>query len=60
MSQGEGEGVSLAPHFEADCASLDALHLRRTLTSVADDRQYPRQEPYAVVPHVRICAGGGE
>lgn len=20
----------------------------------------PRQEPYAVVPHVRICAGGGE
>ena len=23
------------------------------------DRQHPRQEPYAVVPHVRICAGGG-
>lgn len=21
-------------------------------------RQHPRQEPYAVVPHVRICAGG--
>ena len=21
-------------------------------------RHYPRQEPYAVVPHVRICAGG--
>lgn len=20
---------------------------------------YPRQEPYAVVPHVRICARGG-
>ena len=22
------------------------------------DVKYPRQEPYAVVPHVRICAGG--
>jgi len=22
--------------------------------------QHPRQEPYAVVPHVRICAGGGQ
>ena len=22
-------------------------------------RDHPRQEPYAVVPHVRICAGGG-
>ncbi len=21
---------------------------------------YLRQEPYAVVPHVRICAGGGQ
>ena len=21
-------------------------------------RQHPRQEPYAVMPHVRICAGG--
>jgi len=21
-------------------------------------RQYPRQEPYAVVPHVRVCTGG--
>ena len=30
------------------------------VTSVAVDRQDPRQEPYAVVPHVRICAGGGE
>ena len=40
--------------------SLDAPHLRRPLTSAAADRQYPRQEPYAVVPHVRICAGGGE
>ena len=20
---------------------------------------YPREEPYEVVPHVRICAGGG-
>jgi hypothetical protein len=23
-------------------------------------RYYPRQEPYAVVPHVRVCAGGCE
>ena len=23
-------------------------------------RHDSRQEPYAVVPHVRICAGGGE
>jgi hypothetical protein len=21
-------------------------------------RRYPRQEPYAVIPHVRICTGG--
>jgi hypothetical protein len=37
-----------------------ATHPRRSLTSVAADRQHLRQEPYAVVPHVRICAGGGE
>ena len=59
-AQGEAEGVSLAPHFEAEIASFDAPHLRRPLTLVAVDRHYPRQEPYAVVPHVRICAGGGE
>ena len=23
-------------------------------------RHFPREEPYAVVPHVRICAGGGQ
>ncbi|MCM2376855.1 hypothetical protein [Pseudomonas marginalis] len=22
-------------------------------------QRVPRQEPYAVIPHVRICAGGG-
>jgi hypothetical protein len=37
-------------HLAHDCRS----HLW------AADRQYLRQEPYAVAPHVRICAGGGE
>ena len=23
-------------------------------------RQYPREEPYAAIPHVRICAGGDQ
>jgi hypothetical protein len=30
------------------------------LTPTRASRHDSRQEPYAVVPHVRICAGGGE
>src|SRR5450631_3686990 len=29
-------------------------------TRISASRHDSRQEPYAVVPHVRICAGGGE
>jgi len=29
-----------------------------TRTRTASDRHDPRQEPYAVAPHVRICGGG--
>ena len=31
-----------------------------TRTRASASRHDSRQEPYAVVPHVRICAGGGE
>lgn len=32
----------------------------RVGTRTSASRHDSRQEPYAVVPHVRICAGGGE
>ena len=30
------------------------------VSDVQVGRHHPRYEPYAVVPHVRICAGGGQ
>ena len=40
--------------------AIDGHEVRRVAT-VSDccDRHYPREEPDEVVPHVRICAGGG-
>ena len=39
---------------------LSSTSLRMSSLSVATFRRhYLRQEPYAVVPHIRICAGGG-
>lgn len=59
--------VSMGGCNGADCAGMShATFLccgccTRTPKSVSTlaSRHDPRQEPYAVVPHVRICAGGG-
>ena len=47
----------LRPIFESvDSSSPHSSSIpRRTLR-----RSYPREEPYAVIPPVRICAGGGQ
>jgi group II intron reverse transcriptase/maturase len=52
------QAAVLAPH-EPPCGSLGAFpaHLP-PLPEPASDRHHPRQEPYAVAPHVRICRGG--
>ena len=38
--------------------ALSPIKLEQLLHKPASDRHYPRREPYAVVPHVRICEGG--
>ena len=40
----------------ADCWACEPRHV----SDVRGGRHHPREEPYAVVPHVRICAGGGQ
>ena len=45
-----------AGHHECFSASHDYGAYRRQRL----DRSFPREEPYAVVPLVRICAGGGQ
>jgi RNA-directed DNA polymerase len=37
---------------------IPAQRLLHPFPSVRLDAMPPRSEPYAVVPHVRICAGG--
>jgi hypothetical protein len=57
--QGESRVCAYVPDPEPDStypsATGDALAAGRGGT-----RQHPRQEPYAVIPLVRICAGGGQ
>ena len=49
-----GLGSDETPHGQvaSSCPCLSSLPFS------ASWRHYLRQEPYAVVPHVRICAGG--
>jgi len=39
-------------------AALRTSQLRADFSERSPDAMHPRQEPYAVVPHVRICAAG--
>ena len=41
------------PHARAEAAQTETAS-----GSSNDARYYPRQEPYEVIPQVRICAGG--
>jgi hypothetical protein len=58
VSQGEPRSASHAPDTvrEHACSRGRPVCGGRRCAS----RYYPRQEPYAVVPLVRICAGGGQ
>ena len=38
---------------------IEGIRERARQSITTRSRHYLRQEPYAVVPHVRICAGGG-
>jgi hypothetical protein len=55
-AKGNTRRAVLAPDSEPGQRGIDLSGVRQSKVLI---RHHPRQEPYEVVPHVRICAGGG-
>ena len=45
--------------WESALSGLERVREVHPYPSVRFYARHPKQEPYAVMPHVRICAGGG-
>ena len=54
----QSQAPDLATHVSIDRALVACPAHLPPVPEPASDRHDPRQEPYAVAPHVRICGGG--